>query len=305
MSELVSIIVPVYNAAPYIAKTIEMVRQQTYEDWELLLVNDCATDESMQVIENTLAGYADYAHRREKVDQPDVDRVDVYMRMPEQTQADIQTQPDMQTDADAQIQADTFWKESRTIKVISKTRNEGAARARNTGLSMAQGRYIAFLDADDVWLPDKLRKELAFMKDKQVGFVFSAYEFGDEQARPTGKVVHVPAELTYRKALSRTVIFTTTVVLDREKISDELIRMPAVESEDTATWWQILRAGYVAYGLDEVLAVYRRPAKSLSSNKFTAMKRIWRLYRRQEKLSVISSAFYFVFWAYRATMRRI
>lgn len=277
MSELVSIIVPVYNAAPYIAKTIEMVTRQTYHDWELLLVNDCATDESMQVIETALAGYE---HCNRKAEQPDVASIDVYIPK-------------------------CMQKEGGTIKVIVKRCNEGAARARNTGLSMAQGRYIAFLDADDVWLPDKLMKELAFMKDKQAGFVFSAYEFGDEQARPTGKVVHVPPELTYRKALSRTVIFTTTVLLDREEIPDKLIRMPVVESEDTATWWQILREGYVAYGLDEVLVVYRRPAKSLSSNKFRAIKRIWRLYRRQEKLSVISSVFYFIFWAYRATVRRI
>lgn len=314
MGELVSIIVPVYNAAPYIAKTIEMVKQQTYKDWELLLVNDCATDESMQVIGQSLAGYG---HRREEGELSDIAYIDVYTPMgmevypptcpqtnPIQTNADACTGADIPTEKEEPFSGEQG-KKSGTIKVISKACNEGAAKARNTGLSMAQGRYIAFLDADDVWVCDKLMKELIFMKDKQAGFVFSAYEFGDEQAHPTGKVVHVPTELTYRRALSRTVIFTTTVLLDRKEIPDKLIRMPVVESEDTATWWQILRAGYVAYGLDEVLAVYRRPAKSLSSNKFTAMKRIWKLYRRQEGLSVMSSAFYFIFWAYRATIRRI
>jgi teichuronic acid biosynthesis glycosyltransferase TuaG len=81
--------------------------------------------------------------------------------------------------------------------------------------------------------------------------------------------------------------------------------MPEVESEDTATWWQILRAGHAACGLDEVLAIYRRPAKSLSSNKLAAIRRIWMLYRRQEGLSVVRSAWCFLFWAYRATVRRI
>lgn len=309
MGELVSVIVPVYNAAPYIAKTIEMVKQQTYKEWELLLVNDCAADESMQVIGQSLAGYE---HCMERALQPDIAQIDVYTPVDMegypptglQINAGVCTGGNVLTD-DEEISSREERIESGTIKVISKAYNEGAAKARNTGLSMAQGRYIAFLDADDVWFPDKLMKELIFMKDKQAGFVFSAYEFGDEQAHPTGKVVHVPAELTYRKALSRTVIFTTTVLLDRKKIPDRLIRMPVVESEDTAAWWQILRAGYTAYGLDEVLAVYRRPAKSLSSNKFTAMKRIWKLYRRQEGLSVISSAFHFIFWAYRAAMRRI
>ena len=138
------------------------------------------------------------------------------------------------------------------------------------------------------------------MKDRQAGFVFTAYEFGDEQANPTGKVVHVPAQLRYEQALSRTVIFTTTVLLDRESIPDKLICMPGIESEDTATWWQILRAGNTAYGLDEVLAIYRRPARSLSSNKLTAIRRIWNLYRKQEKLSVIRSVCCFIPWAYRA-----
>lgn len=191
------------------------------------------------------------------------------------------------------------------IRLIVKEQNEGAAMARNTGMEAAEGRYIAFLDADDIWMSDKLQKEMDFLKEKQAAFVFSAYEFGDENAKGTGKIVHVPKTLTYRKALSRTVIFTTTVILDREKIPAELLSMPVVKSEDTAFWWKLLKNNVTAYGLDEVLAIYRRPAKSLSSNKLEAIKRIWYLYRVQEGLSLIASAFHFVFWAFRATLRRL
>ncbi len=191
------------------------------------------------------------------------------------------------------------------IRLINKGVNEGAALTRNRGIKEAKGRYIAFLDADDVWLAHKLQTQMEHMVNTNAGFVFSAYEFGDEEAIGTGRVVHVPQTLTYKKALSRTVIFTTTVLLDTEKIPKELIYMPNVPSEDSATWWQILRAGYVAYGLDEVLAIYRRPAKSLSSNKLKAIQRIWYLYRNVEKLSRIQSSIAFVGWAYRATIRRI
>lgn len=272
MKELVSIIVPVYRAEEYIEKTISMVQAQTWHNWELLLIEDCSPDDSAGAVRRIL--------NRNTTNSDD----NLVCRGITEEYTGIDGQ---------------------RIALLCKEKNEGAAQARNTGLDMARGRYIAFLDADDVWYPDKLEKEMRFMREKQAGFVFTAYEFGDEQARPTGKVVHVPAELTYRRALSRTVIFTTTVLFDRERIPDRLLRMPVVESEDTATWWQILREGYTAYGLDEVLAVYRRPARSLSSNKVTAVRRIWNLYRRQEKLSMIVSARCFVMWAYRATARRL
>lgn len=196
-------------------------------------------------------------------------------------------------------------KKKENIRLIEKEANQGAAMARNTGMDAAKGRYIAFLDADDIWMADKLEKELAFMEEKQAAFVCTSYEFGDEKARGTGKIVHVPKTLTYKKALSRTVIFTTTVMLDTSKTGRELIHMPDIKSEDTALWWKLLRNGFTAYGLDEVLAIYRRPAQSLSSNKLEAIKRIWYLYREQEGFSVFQSARYFVFWALRATLRRI
>lgn len=273
MKELVSIVVPVYRAAEYIADTIQMVRAQTHPAWELILVEDGSGDGSADAVRKALQG------------------------LPVQTAA--------LRSPFAGVAEEFCCDTGQKILLLSKQHNEGAAKARNTGIREAQGRYLAFLDADDVWMPDKLEKELAFLTERQAGFVFTSYEFGDEAARPTGHVVHAPASLTYKEALSRTVIFTTTVLFDRNRIPQELLYMPDVASEDTATWWQILRAGYTAYGLDEVLAVYRRPPGSLSSNKWQAIQRIWKLYRRQEKLSVAASAYYFIFWAFRATARRI
>lgn len=250
-TKAVSIVVPVYNAAAYLAETVQTVKQQTWQDWELILVDDHSSDGSLALIQR-LAGEDD-----------------------------------------------------RIRAVRQKEGVKGASYARNFGIAEASGRYLAYLDADDLWKEDKLEKQLAFLQQKGAAFTFSAYEFGDENAAGTGKIVHVPETLTYKKALSRTIIFTSTVLFDLEKIEKELLYMPDIKSEDTASWWKILKNGYMAYGLDENLVTYRRLKKSLSSNKVSALSRIWNLYRKQEGLSVLQSCWYFCFWALRATLRRL
>lgn len=191
------------------------------------------------------------------------------------------------------------------IRLIRQPSNMGAARARNRGLGEARGRYIAYLDADDLWVPEKLERELRFLREREAAFVFTGYEFADERGEGTGKVVHVPETLSYRQALGNTTIFTSTVMFDTEKIDRKLLEMPDVKSEDTALWFQVLRNGYTAHGLDENLVRYRRAGRSLSSNKLEALGRIWNLYRRQEHLSLPLSAYYFCHWAARAVKRRI
>jgi len=245
---MVSIIVPLYNAEKFIWETVQSVINQTYKDFELLLVDDCSTDRSLAAAEAI--------------------------------------------------------NDSR-VRVIRQEQNAGAYAARNRGLSEAKGRYIAFLDADDKWEPTKLEDTLKFMGEKDAGFVFTSYEFADEKCVGTGKVVRVPETITYKQALSNTTIFTSTVLIDREKVADELIKMPNIKSEDTATWWQILRAGHTGYGLDKNLVKYRRSAGTLSSNKVEALRRIWNLYRKAAGLSVVSSAAHFVVWAFKAVARRI
>lgn len=191
------------------------------------------------------------------------------------------------------------------IHLFIQESNQGAALARNRGVAEAKGRYIAYLDADDLWRPDKLEKEIAFMEEKGAAFAFTGYEFADENGVGLGKVVRVPEKLAYREALKNTTIFTTTVMFDTEKIDKSLLEMPNMKSEDTALWWKILRIGYEAFGLDENLVYYRRPAVSLSSNKLIAIQRIWNLYRKAEKLSIPYSCYNFCFWAVRAVLRRV
>jgi teichuronic acid biosynthesis glycosyltransferase TuaG len=198
--------------------------------------------------------------------------------------------------------------ESDNVMIVSDTgdgSNAGAARARNKGVELAKGRYICYIDADDLWSPDKLEKQLAFMEEHDAAFTFTGYEFADASGVGVQKIVRVPATITYRQALKNTTIFTSTVMFDMEKLDKDDIMMPEVPSEDTATWWKVLKKVGKAYGLDEALTLYRRGTGTLSSNKMTAIQRIWNLYRNVEGLNVFYSAYCFVFWAVRALLRRI
>jgi len=249
----VSIIVPVYNASAYIEQTIKMVFEQTYDDFELILIDDNSTDDSLYVINKTI----------------------------------------------------TMNNLSSKVVVIENEKNLGAASSRNAGIERALGRYIAFLDADDVWICDKLESQVEFMEKENAAFSYTSYEFGDENANPTGKVVRALSELDFKMALTRTIIFTSTVMFDLAKIKKEDIYMPIIESEDTATWWSILKKGYVARGFDKVMTIYRRPRKSLSSNKFKAIKRIYGLYINIADLPRCKAICCMFMWAFRATLRRI
>ena len=126
-----------------------------------------------------------------------------------------------------------------------------------------------------------------------------------KRATPTGRVVACAEPAGFRHALSRTVIFTSTVMFDTRIVPKAQIRMPDMASEDTALWWTILKTGVTAYGMDRALTVYRRPAQSLSSNKKSSVKRLWNLLLKVAGCSKIAAFFHLIGWAFHATMRRI
>jgi teichuronic acid biosynthesis glycosyltransferase TuaG len=249
-TELVSIVIPVYNAEKFLEDTIKTMQNQTYTNWEAIFVDDCSTDDSLKIIQK-------------------------------------------------------YQKINNRIKLFKNTVNSHAALTRNKGIDEARGRYIAFLDADDLWQPTKLEKQIAFMTKKDCAFSFTGYEFADEKGKPNGKKVAVPASITYKQALRNTIISTITVMFDLNKLTKEQIYMPNVKSEDTACWWKVLKTIDSAYGMQEVLSYYRRSSGTLSANKIEAVKRVWNLYRNVEEHNVIYSAYCFCGYAYNTVMKRI
>ncbi len=247
--DMVSIVVPVYNAEKYVERTISSVIGQTWTKWELLLVDDCSTDGSREIL------------RRYESDK---------------------------------------------IHCYYCEQNAGPANARNIGVSHAKGRYLAYVDADDLWKPEKLARQMAFMQAGGYAFTFTSYEFADENARPSGVVNHAPASVDYRSLLKSSTIAPSTIILDRSQIDAVLLQMPSgIDREDYAMLFQILKTGITAYGLDEILTIYCRHEGARSGNKWKAVLGKWQLYRTVEGFSVPESLYYVAASTWAAVKRRV
>jgi teichuronic acid biosynthesis glycosyltransferase TuaG len=234
-NDLVSVITPVYNSEKFIAKTLDSVVNQDYKNIEIILVDDCSTDSSEQIIKR-------------------------------------------------------YSKNNENIIYFCLERNSGAAVARNKALELANGRYIAFLDSDDLWYPEKLKKQLQLIRQKNAGICYTAIEMVDENDNLIRTKRKVLEKVDYKFLLKNTMIATSSVVIDRNIIGD--FRMPLIRSgQDYATWLSLMRNGSVAYGIDEALVKYRKSSNSLSSNKFKSIKQVWTIQTRNEKINSIIAAY--------------
>lgn len=248
MNDVVSIITPMYNAEHYVAETMDSVLKQTYENWEMIIVDDCSTDQSPDIVKQ-------------------------------------------------------YAKKDGRIRYYRNTQNLGVAKSRNAAIEFATGRYIAFLDSDDRWLPGKLEKQLTYMKEHQSVFCFSACAVIDAQGRDTGKRRKVPKKTDYKRLLKENVIPCLTVILDTQGVSQ--IRMPEVRHEDYALWLDILKSGISAEGIPEVLAQYREDESSLSGNKRKAAMWHWNILYHYEGLHFWKAVYYMIWYVYYSVSKRI
>jgi teichuronic acid biosynthesis glycosyltransferase TuaG len=188
-----------------------------------------------------------------------------------------------------------FQESDTRIKLLRPHRNSGPAHARNLAIAAAQGRYIAFLDSDDLWKPMKLARQLAFMEGRDIAFSFSSYDRIDED----GNYINthwVQTPVTYRDLLKTCVIGCLTAVYDTEKIGK--VYMPDIRKrQDLGLWLRILKMTGQAVPLSESLALYRLRKNSVSADKISAAKHTWSIYRDVERLGLMQSAYYFANYA--------
>jgi len=189
------------------------------------------------------------------------------------------------------------------IRLITHERNLGPGCSRNSGVAAAEGRYIAYLDADDQWLPHKLERQLQAMRDNDWVFSYSDYAVIDQDDNLVRPSVGVPAVVDYDTLLKNTAIACLTVMIDTQRLQD--LDMPDIPSgQDYALWFRILRQGTLAHGLADVLARYRVRPNSVSRNKLHAARRMWRLYREFEGLGLVRSSWCFAHYAVNSVKKR-
>lgn len=216
-----------------------------------------------------------------------------------------QTQPDLELlvvddcspDATADV-VEAYARQDPRIRLLRHARNGGPGAARTTALEAARGRYIAFLDGDDVWLPEKLERQLAFMETHAAAVSYTQYRRIDATGALVSGVIEVPPTLDYAALLRNTAMTTSTVVVDRSKTGPFV--MPAAFYDDYACWLNLLKRGFTAHGLQQDLARYRVLAQSWSRNKFQSAREVWRVYRDIERLWWPHAAWVFGNYAWNA-----
>lgn len=248
---LVSIITPSYNSEKFIEETIKSVIKQTYKNWEMIIVDDCSTDKTCEIV-------------------------------------------------------NSWTVKDKRIKLIRQQKNSGAATSRNIALENSKGRFISYLDSDDIWLPNKLSKQVKFMIDMKCGFSCCSYEVIDSKGNSKGKFVRMKGKVDYMGFLCNNLLQTVGIMVDLEVVKRDRLVMPQMRRrQDAATWLQVLKSGYMCYGIEDILAQYRRVENSLSSNKFKAAKGVWYLYRKVERLNLSMSIYCFIRYAVLAVWKRV
>lgn len=248
-NNLVSIITPLYNSEKYIGKTIQSVVNQSYKNFEMIIVDDCSGDKGVEI-------------------------------------------------------AESFSENDERIKLIKNEKNLGAALTRNVGLKEAKGRFIAFLDSDDLWEDTKLDKQVNFMLENNCPISFTSYELINELGGRLNHIISSVEKLTLTDYLKNTIIGCSTAMIDKSMTGEfEFLNIPT--RQDTHLWITLLKKGISAYGIKEVLVKYRVHGGSISSNKVNAAKQVWNLYYNIEKFGFFKSSYYFVHYAFNAVKKRI
>ncbi|WP_329471062.1 glycosyltransferase family 2 protein [Exiguobacterium sp. 9-2] len=236
---MVSVIIPTYNSAKYLKRTIDSVLKQTYQNFQIIIIDDCSQDETKKIVEN-------------------------------------------------------YQKKFSEIKYILLDKNSGAAVARNTGIKKAEGKYLAFLDSDDVWFEDKLEIQLKYMRENKLTFTCTNYNKIDENDIDLNKEVLYPTSMTYEKLLKNN-CGNSTVIYDCQSLGKTYIE-DIKKRNDYVMWLKVIKKSGKLHNVGETLSSHRIRSGSISSNKIDLVKYHWYVYRKIEDLNFMKSVYLTFYW---------
>ncbi|HEY5588810.1 MAG TPA: glycosyltransferase family 2 protein [Candidatus Paceibacterota bacterium] len=239
-----SVIIPVYNSEKYLEMTIKSVIVQTYADIEIVIIDDCSTDSSYDVIKKWGA-------------------------------------------ADSRI------------RILRNEKKLGVAETRNKGIETALGEYIALLDSDDIWLPEKLEKQISFMEEKCCSLSYCSYDLINSTDNIFGEPFLVPKMANLSALLKNNFLSCSTIIVRREFFLNHLFSSEYYH-EDYVVWLSMLKECKIVYGINEVLAKYRVMKGTRSANKIKSAKERWKIYRDLLKMNVFVSIYFFAFYVYKS-----
>lgn len=243
---LISVIMAAYNAEKTVGFAVDSVLKQTYENFELLVINDCSTDSTEKIVKEYAA------------------------------------------------------KDAR-VKLITNPENLGVSLTRLEGLKQAKGDWIAILDSDDAWMPEKLEKQISLQKRLNADVVFTAVTYIASDGKSLNWVLNVPESVNYKKLLKQNII-TNSSAITKKDLFEQYYAIGDDMHEDFAIWLNILKAGYKAYAIDEPLTIYRVSVNSKSGNKFKSAVMNWKTYRYM-KMNIFSSAYYMCWYTVNGILK--
>lgn len=236
---LVSIVMPAYNCEDFIGITLDSVINQTYQNWEVIVVDDCSTDNTAKLVQE-------------------------------------------------------YVKKDNRIKYHKLDKNSGAAVARNKAVDLANGKYMAFLDSDDVWFPEKLTKQIGYMEENAYTFTCTSYTKIDEEGEYLGRTIGVRKQSDYNDILKKNP-GNSTVIYNAEEIGK--VKIPNIRKRnDYVMWLSVVKKAGMLYGMGEPLASHRVREGSLSKKKANLVGYHWKVYREIEDLSFLKSSYLIVYW---------
>lgn len=241
---LVSIIMAAYNSEKTIGIAINSILVQTYTDWELIVINDCSKDRTVEIV--------------------------------------------------------TSYTDSR-IRLLQNDKNSGVSISRKKGMEAANGEWIAVLDSDDAWAPDKLEKQIKLANDTGAELIFTGSAFMDDDGKPIDWQLHVPTTLPYRELLKQNLVSNSSVLV-KATLYKQFYAIGDEMHEDFAIWLGITKTGRVAYGIDEPLLIYRVASSSKSSNKVKAAKMNWNTYR-YVGLNPVAASYYMCWYIVKGLLK--